>query len=190
MVAFVAVALAGAAGLAAGLLAVPVELRLRSSTEAAPHVRLQVEWLFGWVQRELDTGGAPKSGRSGPSLRDWVAVWSAELQERVLGLLGQLRRRILLRELRVHGRLGLGDPAETGRTWALIAPLAAVAGRYPNVDLQLEPDFLEAGVRGEAACALRVVPITLVPHLVSFGCSRVTLRALRRVRARGRAQPR
>lgn len=172
--------------LLAGLLAVPIELYVRASSEDTPPARLHVEWLFGWLRTELrPSGSGPPAGRPG-WLRDLVAIWNAELQEQVVALFRELRRRILLRELRVRGRIGLGDPADTGRAWAVIAPLASAAHALPNVDVRLEPDFFEAGVHGETRGRVRLVPIQLLRPLVAFGGSRPTRRAVRELRSRNR----
>ena len=67
--------------------------------------------------------------------------------------------------------------------WALIAGLLDVAATVPKVDLQVIPDFLDAGVSGEARGAVRVFPLQVLPPLLAFGLSPVTLRAVRTLRS-------
>jgi hypothetical protein len=114
---------------AAALLAVPLDLRLRAGTGDEP-AGLHVEWLFGRVSRELLAGErGPREASSPPWLRDLVAVWDAELQQKIVGLLRGLRRSVRVRELRVWARFGLDDPADTGAAWAAIAPRAGCRAR-------------------------------------------------------------
>jgi hypothetical protein len=172
---------------AAALLSVPLDLRLRAGTGDEP-AGLHVEWLFGRVSRELLAGErGPREASSPPWLRDLVAVWDAELQQKIVGLLRGLRRSVRVRELRVWARFGLDDPADTGAAWAAIAPLTLAARSWPNVELDVAPDFAEPGIRGESLAAVRVLPIRALPPLVGFGCSPAILRAARTLRARRRS---
>jgi hypothetical protein len=174
--------------LAAGaLLAIPLDLKLRAGTGDEP-AGLHVEWLFGRVSRELRAGERkPRSTDPSPWLRDLVAVWDGELQEKVVRLLRGLRRSIRLHELRVWLRFGLDDPADTGAAWAAIAPFTLAASAWPHVELDVAPDFAQPGVRGESLAAVRVLPIRALPPLVGFGCSPAALRAARALRARRRS---
>jgi hypothetical protein len=172
---------------AAALLAIPLDLKLRAGTGDEPG-GLHVEWLFGRVSRELRAPErGPRSTGPSPWLRDLVAVWNAELQEKIVWLLRGLRRSVHLRELRVWLRFGLDDPADTGVAWAAIAPLTLAARAWPNVELDVAPDFAEPGVRAQSLTAVRVLPLRALPPLVGFGCSPTILRAARTLRARRRS---
>jgi hypothetical protein len=176
------VAVSALAGLAA-LLAVPTDLRFHVASGAPP--RLRLEWLFGWFGRNL---ARPASRPSPPRRLGWlralIDAWNADLQARAMLLLRRLSRALRVRELRVHARFGLSDPAETGRAWGVVAPLLAQAARsWPTVDLRVEPDFLEVGFAGEARGTLRVWPLRVLPPLVAFGASAPVRRALLRLRA-------
>ena len=70
-----------------------------------------------------------------------------------LGLLTSLPRIIWLKRLRIQGRLGLADPAQTGRIYGY---LQAVAARKGKVQINVSPDFVRAGTFGR---------LDLVAHL-------------------------
>jgi len=58
-----------------------------------------------------------------------TALRDAALRRRVWRLIRDLRQAIRLQRGHLHARLGLGDPADTGRLWALLGPLQTVALR-------------------------------------------------------------
>ena len=75
------------------------------------------------------------------------------LFEPSLRLLASLPRIIRLKRLRVQGRLGFADPAQTGRAYGY---LQAVAGRKGTVQINVSPDFVRPGAFGR---------LDLVAHL-------------------------
>ena len=70
-----------------------------------------------------------------------------------LGLLASLPRTMRLRRLRVQGRLGFADPAQTGRVYGYLQAVAAQKGK---VQINVIPDFVRAGAFGR---------LDLVAHL-------------------------
>ncbi len=67
------------------------------------------------------------------------------LIEPSLGLLASLPRTIRLKKLRVQGRLGFADPAQTGRVYGYVQALAARKGK---VQINVSPDFVRVGAFG------------------------------------------
>ena len=70
-----------------------------------------------------------------------------------LRLLASLPRIIRLKKLRVQGRLGFADPAQTGRIYGYLQAVAAHKGK---VQINVSPDFVRAGAFGR---------LDLVAHL-------------------------
>lgn len=70
-----------------------------------------------------------------------------------LRLLASLPRTIRLRRLRVEGRLGFADPAQTGRVYGYLQAVAAHKGK---VRITVSPDFVRPGAFGR---------VDLVAHL-------------------------
>jgi hypothetical protein len=170
------------------LLAVPVDLRFLVETEGGLRSQLRIGWLFGLVDRELAGGRHTPEGESagGPSVQTLLRVTRSQLRTHIETLILRLWRRIEIRELRVHARFGLGDPADTGMALGAISPLLALARQVPTADVVVEPCFERAELRGEAAGAVRLVPLALFPPIVAFGCSPTALRELRALRRRAR----
>ena len=75
------------------------------------------------------------------------------LIEPSLRLLASLPRTIRLKRLRIQGRLGFADPAQTGRVYGY---LQAVAARKGKMQINVSPDFVRAGAFGR---------LDLVAHL-------------------------
>ena len=70
-----------------------------------------------------------------------------------LRLLASLPRTIELKRLRVEGRLGFADPAQTGRVYGYLQAVAAHKGK---VSINVSPDFVRPGAFGR---------VDLVAHL-------------------------
>lgn len=121
---------------------------------------------------------AERAARAGPEAGGDGGGLRAVLDHRrtLLRMLARFARALHLR-LRVNGTLGLDDPAHTA---ALAAALAQL-GRVPGVVLEVELDWLEEAVEGEAEASARV----WVPELLAVAAAlwmrranRVAVRAL------------
>jgi hypothetical protein len=78
-------------------------------------------------------------------------------------------------------RLGLGDPADTGRLWAVVGPLCAVA-QLRNAELRIEPEFVDPVLEFHADGRVRLVPLRFLGLAVAFALSPPTIRAWRTLR--------
>jgi hypothetical protein len=79
--------------------------------------------------------------------------------------------------LRLDLRLGLGDPADTGRLWAVVGPLAVMAQDLRSVQLRIEPEFMEPVLEFEAEGRMRFMPLRLVALAIAFALSPAAIRA-------------
>ncbi len=186
------VALAVLAGLLL-LLAVPIELAFRCRGIDELDAQLRLGWLFGLVRLNLPRRGKHRSSRRKPATSP--AKTQNSRRARGLALLRQeaFRRRAwrllqdLLRALHVHDlalqlRLGLGDPADTGRLWAFVGPLGAALQARRNVHLDLQPEFGDAVLEYEARGRLTLVPLQFLMLAVAFALSPPSIRAWRTLR--------
>lgn len=198
----------GAGLLAAGLLllALPVELRFEVHGVQPPRGHVAFRALLGLWQRRIAMP-APRRGRPRPAVRAGgeTRQWSARRHKSGLDRLQPLwsdvglRRHALSRlraaletlqwsDLHVHVRLGLGDPADTGRLWAVLGPLGAMLASLRRADVAIEPDFIEPVLDLDARGRLVLVPLRLMWPLVIlagiFG-----LAAARQLRWRPRRVP-
>ncbi|RCX31299.1 DUF2953 domain-containing protein [Thioalbus denitrificans] len=183
------------AGLLA-LLAVPLELAFSVRRDGVRREgRGSLRWLFGLVRVRL--GGPGERVRAGPGrpasrrprrggggARRMLALVQVEgFGSRLLRLARDLFRRIRIQELSLRVRLGLDDPADTGRLWAVVGPLAALPGLRR---VAIEPEFAAETFELDGRGRIRIVPLRLLSVLLRFALSPVTLRAVYATRAAAR----
>jgi hypothetical protein len=179
------------------LLAVPVELAFSVQRHAGQQESgATFGWLFGLVRLPLGRPGrrAPsrvgkhKAGRGkGPGPRRLMAMLRSEgFTRRLLGLARDLLRRIQIRELNLAVRLGLDDPADTGRLWALVGPVIALLPLPTAASLAVTPDFHAEAFDVDGRGRIRVIPLQLLATLVVFALSPTTFRALYAMRSGAR----
>ncbi len=163
------------------LLCLPVKLRLDARSEPVRAARLELGLLGGWVPwiALVDTARPRKrkakakkrkkkekhkKKRAGKGGGAWL--WRG-----LPGLLRGLLRPVRLERFELDCAFGLGDPAETGQLYGMLAPLYyGTAGvRGPRTRITLVPDFERARLEGRADVVLSVVPARWLPPLVRFG---------------------
>jgi hypothetical protein len=103
----------------------------------------------------------------------------APFRRRLFGLLRALFRAIEIKGLRLRGRLGLDDPADTGRLWGYLGGLYFSVGGASRIDMQIEPDFTGAVLALQGAGEIRFVPLQLIGIVLGFVFSPATVRAVR-----------
>ncbi|MDD3448904.1 MAG: hypothetical protein PHF72_07730 [Gammaproteobacteria bacterium] len=180
------------AGLLA-LLAVPLELAFSVRRDGVRREgRGSLRWLFGLVRVRLGGPGRPaarrprarRPRRGGGGARRMLALVQVEgFGSHLLRLARDLFRRIRIQELGLRVRLGLDDPADTGRLWAVVGPLAALPGLRR---ITIEPEFAAGTFELDGRGRIRIVPLRLLSVLLRFALSPVTLRALYATRAAAR----
>lgn len=190
-------AIAAFLALAILLLAVPVELVLRLQGIESIEGHVAVRWLFGLVRVRVrrpdssraslpDSADRPVHARTrskpedGGRRRAMWALWrQAAFRERAVRFARDVLRAIHPQQLGLRLRLGLGDPADTGRLWALVGPLAAVAQALPHAEVRVEPEFLKPALEFETQGRLRVVPLQVLALVAAFVLSPPSIRAWR-----------
>lgn len=191
-------------GLLVLVLAVPINLGLWMAGTEPLTGQVSVRWFFGLVRFRLGLPRPTKARRRGTRRTRGAAGTSARRRKPgrsadVLAVLRQsaFRRRLYRlardvgRAVHPHGlhlrlRLGLGDPADTGRLWGLLGPLSALARSVENADVRIEPDFTDAALDFEARGRFVLIPLRLMGLAIAFLLSPSTIRAWRTLRA-GRA---
>ncbi|MDH5527524.1 MAG: DUF2953 domain-containing protein [Nitrospirota bacterium] len=181
-----AVAIAG--GLLA-LLAVPVDVAVAAHRRDRLETRLTVGWLWGVVSLRAPGPGPnrpprpkrkkkPRLRKPSGTRRALAMARSADFPRRVLRLGRDLLHRIHIRRLDLDLRLGLADPADTGRLWGLIGPAAALLALPSTARIAITPEFSEPLLHMDAHAQVRIVPAVLLGVLARFMLSPTTLRAL------------
>jgi hypothetical protein len=190
----------GALAVIALLLAVPVDVAFRVKGIVAFEGQFGVRWLFGLVRYRLRVPdpdrrrGQPTTAQTDRSARRkrkaaggrrhvLAVLRQAPFRRRVVRFVADLLRAAHLRELVLRVRLGLGDPADTGRLWALVGPLGAAAQSLRGADVSIEPDFIDPVLEFDARGRSLLVPLQILVLAVAFALSPVSLRAWRTLRS-------
>lgn len=80
-----------------------------------------------------------------------------------------LLRRIRVDRARIDLTFGLGDPAETGQAFGLLAPIIYGTCAERRMQVRVEPEFDKAVLRGCADLSVSLIPAFLLPPLIRFG---------------------
>lgn len=178
-------------GLIAGLLAllaIPMDvvfsLRRREGERTGS---CRIDWLFGAVRlrvlpRSRSCDVAREAGKRdrgyGGAGRALAMLQNAGFAQCFLRMIRNLLRRIRIRDLALEIRLGLDDPADTGRLWGAVGPLAALLAPLPAARVSIEPDFGGEAFEIEGRGHVRVIPIQLLAVIARFLLAPATRRAL------------
>lgn len=159
------------------LLALPVDLRFSLRKDDTVAYRAELRLLFGLLsvdlgkqERKAEETAAPK--RKSVQPHPGSLFGSEGSIHRLIRLIRDLMRSVRIRELKLHGRIGLGDPAYTGVLFGLLHPLL-----LPGRDITLQADFQEAVFEGHCSGELRLFPIRVIGSLLAFAVSSAILPA-------------
>lgn len=186
-------ALAVAAALAAlvlVLLAVPLAVAFHFEGPGEPGGQLRIGWLFGLARFRVPLSGIsarPAKEREKPAKRrDGSAAFAvlrqAAFRQRVYRLVRDVIRAAHLRDFRLRLRVGLGDPADTGRLWALAGPVNAAAQNLRDAEVVIEPEFRGPTLEFETSGRLLLVPLQFLAIAIGFALSPASIRAWRTMR--------
>ena len=177
----VGVAIAAFLLLLVALLAVPVRLSFQVSWRQALHGNVQLYWLFGLVrlQRpltrpkppvpELSTDSREKTAakKSPNQTSPFAVIRQKAFRRRVFRFLRDIWRSIRKQDLSLRVRIGLGDPADTGRLWALIGPVAGLLTEVQEASIEIAPEFTDAVFEFDSSGNIRVIPLQMI--YLTFG---------------------
>ncbi len=196
----VLIAIAGLLALLVLLLAVPfdVAFQLRGMREFSGQVT--ISWLYGLLRlripvKDVKTPRTPPPSASRRALRrgrtrteggkgrDFlVALRQADFRREIYRFARDVFRATNLHELGFRLRLGLGDPADTGRLWAFVGPLNVAAQNLRNARIVIEPEFMEAVIEFDTHGRFRIVPLQFLALAAAFVLSGPSRRAWRTLR--------
>lgn len=173
------------AGLLAGVLAIPVDLRAHAALDDELKAGLRIEWLYGWLRHDV-TKSRERSDRTKgawPTRAQLALLFEEPFRNRVEQLVGRMRRWISIEQLYGRLRFGLPDPADTGMALGWIYPLLALSESRSEVDLEVVPYFGGEMLEGELKGWVRAVPLGVLVAGLGFVLTPEALRTLRRWRS-------
>ena len=163
--------LAALVGLVLVALALPIRVVAEARTQPERRLRLKVSMLGGALPLPAITARPPaRSPEAAPDRERPARKRRRRGRKRpveritaipVRRVLGDLGRGLRLRKLRVDGRIGLGDPAETGQLWGWLAPVLYGLPMPESAEVTLAPAFGGPAMEGtlEAEGEVRLVPL-------------------------------
>jgi hypothetical protein len=174
------------------LLAIPFDIKFKIQRREEFHSDVAVQWLFGIVrfnipsQRTQKLEKKPHKIKKIKKTRKKAAnvsaakdlLWNARFRYRVFKFVKDLLHIIHIAGFYIRLRLGLDDPADTGRLWAWLGPLAVFLSSLSNSMVQLEPDFQTEIVYLDSSGRMRIVPLQVFFTVFAFLFSPVTVSAL------------
>ncbi len=159
------------------LLAMPVTLTYQLSWRQTLSARLRLNWAFGLVRADVSPGTARKGAdtpetapgkaggrrkRKGRKVNFMAAIRQPAFRRRILRFVKDVWRSIRKKNVELLVRMGLGDPADTGRLWAVLGPLSGMLAGPGDVRVRIEPDFLDATLAVDSSGTIRVIPLQMV----------------------------
>ena len=182
------------------LLAVPVVFEIDVSGENEFRGHIMLIWAFGLLRVKIarfprvaksdskaarkprEKKPARKSRKSGGSIQQ--AIGNAEFRRRILRFLRDFWRAVHKDGLRLHLRLGLDDPANTGLLWAVLGPLSGWLMTLREASVWLEPEFRGATVALDSAGRIWFVPLRLLQLILGLVLSPTFWRGMKSMGSR------
>ena len=159
------------------LLALPVTLTFQLSWKETLSADLRLKWAFGLVRADVspdpDNSGSEKREaarrrKSKPKKKNFVvAIRQYAFRRRMLRFVSDVWRAIHKQNVWLRVRLGLGDPADTGRLWAVFGPLSGMLTHLRDIRVALEPDFVDTTLEVDSSGTIRIIPLQLI--IISLG---------------------
>jgi len=162
------------------LLMIPVDLSFSLEKDDIVVYHATLCLLFGFItidmkreKRKAEKSVLPKNQKSGKA--HLISLFRhKKFIQRFIRLIVDLLHSCRIKELKLHCRIGLGDPADTGMLAGTVWPLL-----LPWKNTILETDFQEAVFKGSCKAQIRIFPIQIIGNLLAFIFSPVTLRAMK-----------
>jgi len=162
------------------LLSIPVDLSFYLEKEETLEYQAKLCLLFGFITIDMnrehgkaEKSVVPKKQKSGKA--DLMSLFrSKAFIKRLIRLMLDLLHSCRIKELNLHCRIGLGDPADTGMLAGILWPLL-----LPWKHTILKTDFQEAVFEGYCKMKIRIFPILIIGNILAFMFSPVTVRAMK-----------
>jgi hypothetical protein len=153
------------------LLALPVELGFSfEKNDSTADYRTRLYWLFGLIsvdlsrkERKAEKSPSTKKPKKKKKPRLESLIGSEKSVKSVLRLIRNLLQSVHIKELKLHGRIGLGDPAYTGMLFGVLHPFLLTSR-----NITLTADYHEAVFKGYGIVRLRLYPIQVLGCLLAF----------------------
>lgn len=183
------------------VLAIPVVLSFQISRQQDFRGNIRLQWLFGIVQVNIPllqpkaTEAAkaevskpkkktPKPS-SGKGTKPIAVIRNRKFRRRMFQFFRDFWRAVHKEEIRLHIRVGLGDPADTGQLWAILGPLAGVLTNIQEARIDIQPEFIDSCFELESSGNIRLVPLQMLFLVLGLMMSPIFWQGMKHMRAVG-----
>ena len=179
------------------LLTVPISVAFRMDRIKEINGHVIFHWLFGLVRFRIGIPRAvkavtrhPKKPREktkkrkqGGNVRVVIALLKqSAFRRRAIRFIKDLLCAAHARDLYLRLRIGLGDPADTGRLWGFLGPVAGIVTNLRSAEVRIEPEFMAPALEVESHGEFRLIPLQFIALATAFMLSPATLQAWRTLR--------
>jgi hypothetical protein len=175
------------------ILAIPFEVIFKVQRNQETQSDIAIRWLFGVVRfpvakepsekvaaRKTNKKKAQKKPKTKQA--NFRAIknlfLNARFRYRLIKFIKDIFKSIHIASFYLRIRLGLDDPADTGRLWAYLGPAVVYLSNASNTAIQLEPDFQLETFNYDGSGKIRIVPLQVIFTVLAFILSPVTIHAL------------
>ncbi len=155
--------------LVVALLAVPLSVTYDVSTRTGYRNDITIGWAFDLFRFRVPTDRLAPAAEDDRAERPstgaasgLAAIRQQAFRRRLFRFAGDLWRAVHKEDFRLHARIGLGDPADTGQLWAVVGPIAGMLGLAEGAAISVTPDFFEATLILDSHGRMRLVPLHVV----------------------------
>jgi hypothetical protein len=173
------------------LLAVPLSLAYDVSSRRGYSNDVVIDWAYGLLRFRIPTdrpapADAEKTKPVGDRARSisvgvpngFAAIRQKAFRRRLFRFAVDLWRAIRKDDVRLHVRLGLGDPADTGLLWAFVGPIAGMLACAEGAAISVVPDFFSATFELDSHGSVRLVPLYIIYLAVALMLSPTVWRGM------------
>ena len=179
------------------LLSMPLTLLFELSWRKNLQGQVKLVWLLGLVRvrfspsinhptsRDQEQWAQRFERAQPPSDRKtnlFIGIRQQAFRRRIMRYLQDCWRAIHKRDLTLHARVGLGDPADTGRLWAFLGPMSVMLDQVQQVSVHIEPEFTEATVELDSNGNIRFIPLQFICLTIGLFLSPSIWRGVRLMR--------
>lgn len=159
------------------LLAIPLTVQFELSWRKVLKGRITLLWLFGLVRIQFSPSSNKPPSSSGENWKKsfkqpkrtadhkmhlYAGIQQKAFRRRIIRYLQDCWHAIHKRDLTLHGRVGLGDPADTGQLWAVMGPIVAIMDNVQSASIHIEPEFIDTTLELDSNGDIRLIPLQLI----------------------------
>ena len=178
------------------LLALPIKISFQVSRYQVFQGHIKLRWFFGLVRVRFNpfqvktestepTSKTKKTRQKKPGKKKTgviSVIRQRAFRQRVIRFLRRFWYAIHKDDMKLWLRLGLGDPAATGQLWAVVGPASGLLACNREIQVTIEPDFLDSTFELDSHGTVQFVPLRLIGLLAGLLLSPTVWRGVSQMR--------